>query len=128
MRFKKTFYIVIGFIALILGSVGAILPILPTVPFFMIATFAFAKSSKRLHTWFTSTNLYKKNLETYVAGKGMTLGTKCRIMATVTVLMGFGFAMMMLKGLFIPCILLIGVWGFHIFYFVFAVKTMTEKE
>ena len=34
--------------------------------------------------------------------------------------------MMMVKGLYIPCAILAGVWVFHILYFIFGVKTLEE--
>lgn len=105
---------------------GAVLPLLPTFPFLLLAAFSFAKSSERLHTWFVNTKLYKKNLESYVQGKGMTQATKLRIMATVTVLMAVGFTVMMLKAVYVPCIILACVWVFHIVYFTFGVKTLEE--
>ena len=119
MRFKKAFFIILGCISLGVGAVGAVMPMLPAFPFLMLAAFCFAKSSKRLHTWFINTKLYKNNLESYVAGKGMTKATKFRIMATITCLMAFGFTMMWLKSLYIPCAILGAVWLFHILYFVF---------
>ncbi len=128
LRFKKIVYIVLGCIGLALGTVGVIFPVLPTVPFYMLAAFAFAKSSKRLHTWFVGTKLYKKNLESYVSGRGMTWGNKFRIMISVTVLMTIGFVVMLMKALYIPCAILGGVWVFHIIYFVFFVKNLKEKS
>ena len=126
MNLKKIFWIVLGCIGVGLGAVGAVLPLLPTFPFLLLAAFSFAKSSERLHTWFVNTKLYKKNLESYVQGKGMTQATKLRIMATVTVLMAVGFTVMMLKAVYVPCIILACVWVFHILYFVFGVKTIEE--
>lgn len=126
MNLKKIFWIVLGCIGVGLGAVGAVLPLLPTFPFLLLAAFSFAKSSERLHTWFVNTKLYKKNLESFVQGKGMTQATKLRIMATVTVLMAVGFTVMMLKAVYIPCIILACVWGFHIVYFTFGVKTLEE--
>lgn len=41
----------IGLTALILGAIGLFLPFLPTVPFLLVAAFAFARSSPRLHGW-----------------------------------------------------------------------------
>ena len=79
-----------------------------------------------LHTWFINTRLYKNNLESYVTHRAMTLRTKRRVMLTVTLLMAFGFTMMLLKGLYIPCGILAGVWVFHILYFIFGVKTLEE--
>lgn len=126
MNLKKIFWIVLGCIGVGLGAVGAVLPLLPTFPFLLLAAFSFAKSSERLHTWFVNTKLYKKNLESYVQGKGMTQATKLRIMATVTVLMAVGFTVMMLKAVYVPCIILACVWVFHIVSFTFGVKTLEE--
>lgn len=126
MNLKKIFWIVLGCIGVGLGAVGAVLPLLPTFPFLLLAAFSFAKSSERLHTWFVNTKLYKKNLESYVQGKGMTRPTKLRIMATVTVLMAVGFTVMMLKAVYVPCIILACVWVFHIVYFTFGVKTLEK--
>ena len=55
-----------GFLCMGLGTVGVILPILPTVPFYMATVFCFAKSSRRLHQWFLGTPLYQRHLESFV--------------------------------------------------------------
>ena len=124
MNVKRLFWIVLGFIGLGIGAIGAVLPMLPAFPFLLLAAFSFGKSSERLHNWFINTKLYKDNLESYVAGKGMTWNTKIRIMITVTLLMSFGFFMMFRKAIYVPCMILVGVWIFHIVYFAFGVKTL----
>lgn len=126
MDMKKIFYIIGGCISLGLGTLGAVLPLLPVVPFLLLAAICFARSSRRLHSWFLGTRLYKKNLETYVAGKGMTRQTKIRIMVTVTLLMAVGFAMMYQVA--VGRIVLIGVWVFHVLYFLFGVKTIPAQK
>lgn len=122
MNIKKAFFIVLGCLSLGLGAVGAVLPILPTVPFLMLAAFCFAKSSEKLHNWFVSTKFYKKNLESFVQGKGMTMKTKIRIMVTVTILMSIGFIMM--HAVPVGRIILGFVWIFHVLYFIFGIKTL----
>ena len=124
MSIKKIFWICLGCIGVGLGAVGAVVPMLPAFPFLMLATFSFARSSEKLHTWFIGTKLYKDNLEDYVAGRGMTWKTKIRIMVTVTGLMSVGFIMMGTKGIVTGCIVLSCVWLFHILYFIFGVKTI----
>ena len=126
MNVKKILYIILGCIGLGIGAIGSVVPLLPTFPFLLLAAFCFAKSSERLHNWFLNTKLYKNNLESYVQGRGMTKLTKMRIMATVTLLMGFGFLMMSRVNL--GRIILSLVWVFHIVYFMFGVKTLEEEK
>ena len=111
MKIKKLLYVILGCIGLALGAVGAVLPLLPAFPFLLLAAFCFAKSSEKLHRWFTGTKLYKNNLESYVKGQGMTWKTKIRIMITVTVLMSIGFIMM--HAVPVGRIVLACVWVFH---------------
>ena len=126
MNVKKAVYVTIGCISLGLGALGTVLPILPTVPFLLLAAFCFGKSSDRLHDWFVSTNLYKKNLQSYVEGKGMTKKTKLRIMATVTLIMAIGFVCMFRVPVGQICLAV--VWVCHVIYFVWGIKTISEEE
>lgn len=127
VKIKKAVYIVIGCISVGLGALGAVLPLLPAFPFLLLAAICFGKSSEKLHTWFVGTKLYKKNLESYVQGKGMTWKTKIRIMLIVTLMMAVGFIMM--SRVPVGRIILAVVWLFHVFYFCFGVKTLkTESE
>ena len=104
------------------------IPVLPTVPFLMFAAFCFAGSSKKLDRWFKNTKLYKENLADFAAGRGMTKKTKCRIMTSVTLLMSVGFIMIGLKGIVFGCVVLGGVWIFHLIYFLFLVRTIPTME
>lgn len=123
---KKIFYLCLGFIGLVLGAIGAVVPLLPAFPFLMLALYGFARSSDRLHNWFMATKLYKENLESFVAGKGMTKKAKVRIMITVTILMAIGFALM--HKVLIGQIVLTIVWLFHIIYFIFGIRTLSSID
>lgn len=123
---KKAFFIILGFIGLGLGALGAALPLLPAFPFLMLAAFCFGKSSEKLDTWFKSTNLYKNNLETFVKGEGMTMATKRRILTMISILMMIGFLAM--GNVPVGRIILCFVWVFHIVYFIFFIKTIEPKD
>lgn len=117
---KKILYMIVGCISLGLGIIGVILPILPTVPFVLLAAFCFAKSSERLDGWFKNTKLYRENN----IKSGMTKRAKVRIMCLVTLLMSIGFIMMGLKDIVVGNIVLLIVWIFHMAYLTFGVKTV----
>lgn len=125
---KKIILVIVGCIGVGLGALGAVLPILPAFPFLLLAAVCFAKSSDRLDRWFRGTKLYKNNLESFVKGQGMTRKTKIKVMITVTLLMSIGFAIMFSKEIYVPCMILGGVWLFHIIYFAFFVKTHRPQE
>ncbi|MBR2491566.1 MAG: YbaN family protein [Ruminiclostridium sp.] len=124
MQIKKLLCLLTGILVGMLGTIGIFLPILPTVPLYLLAAFCFARSSERLHIWFTGTKLYRDNLESYVQGQGMTRKGKVRIMVSVTVIMTVGFVMM--DQLLAARVVLALVWVFHVLYFGFRVKTIPE--
>ena len=47
----RVLYFIGGWVSLILGCVGIVLPLLPTTPFILLAAYCFSRSSERLHQW-----------------------------------------------------------------------------
>jgi len=48
---KQQSYLLLGWVCVALGAIGLILPVMPTTVFILIAAWAFARSSPRLHLW-----------------------------------------------------------------------------
>ena len=123
---KKAFFIALGCVSLALGTIGIVLPILPTVPFYLLTAFCFTNSSERLHDWFIHTTVYKKYIGSYFRRRGMTKKAKCLLIGTVTAIMVPGFILMD-KVPVVRAIMLV-VWVGHIFHFGFKVQTITQQE
>ena len=114
-------YIGIGLLALALGTIGWVMPFVPTTPLYLLTAFCFGKSSRRLHTWFLSTRLYKRHLESYVERRTMTAITKVSAIASITVFMGISFFLM--SAVPLGRLALAVVWVLHLVYFLFGVRT-----
>ena len=123
---KKAFFIVLGCVSLALGTIGIVLPILPTVPFYLLTAFCFANSSERLHDWFIHTTVYKKYIGSYFRRRGMTKKAKRLLIGTVTAIMVPGFILM--DKVPVGRAIMLVVWMGHIFYFGFKVQTITQQE
>lgn len=124
MNMKRIVYLIFGCLCLGIGCAGIALPVLPTVPFFLVTVFCFANSSQRMYNWFVGTKMYKKHLESFVQKRGMTVKTKVGIIISATLMIGFGFLLM--KNVPVGRIILAVVWVCHIIYFVFGVKHIKE--
>lgn len=71
-----------------LGCVGIFVPVLPTTPLLLLATFLFAKSSPRCHAWIIKTKVYKNYVEAFKQAGGIPAATKVRILTISFVVMG----------------------------------------
>lgn len=79
----KSFWFVLGFITLILAFLGIILPLLPTVPFLLLSTFFFAKSSKRMHFWLINHKIFGKMIADW--NERGAINRKAKYLSTVSI-------------------------------------------
>lgn len=84
--FKKL-YIILAFLFLGIGFIGVAIPVLPTTPFLLLASFFFAKGSDKFNKWFKSTKIYKKHMEEFIVSKSMTLKKKLGILIPVSTIL-----------------------------------------
>jgi uncharacterized membrane protein YbaN (DUF454 family) len=56
-----------------LGVLGAILPLMPATPFFLLAAYCFARSSQRCHTWLTENRVFGRYVAQVAHGGALSL-------------------------------------------------------
>lgn len=54
----RVLWVVFGVLCVACAMIGVVLPLLPTVPFLLLAAFCFARSSERLHDWLLSHSIF----------------------------------------------------------------------
>ena len=53
-------FVILGWMFFILGIIGAILPVMPTAPFILLAAGCWARSSRRFHFWLINHKYFGK--------------------------------------------------------------------
>ena len=72
----RIFFIVLGILSVILAALGILLPGLPATPFLLLASYSFARSSKRMHDWLVNNRIFGPILSDFLDRKGIRLHIK----------------------------------------------------
>jgi len=66
----------LGVISLVLGIIGAFLPLLPTTPFVLLSAYLFARSSPKMNDWIVNHKVFGKIIYDYRVDKSISLHSK----------------------------------------------------
>lgn len=85
----RTAWLVAGLVALGLGLLGALLPLLPTTVFLLAAAFCFARSSPALHDWLVTHPRFGPPITAWQTQGAISRGGK----RAAVLVMAFGLAL-----------------------------------
>ena len=114
-------FLTIGAISFVLGTIGIVIPLFPTIPFYMLTVFCFARGSERFHKMFLASSLYQMTVGNYKRDKALTLRTKLSILSFLSIIMAIGAYFSQNRP--IVLILMGLVWIGHVIAFAFFIKT-----
>lgn len=92
-RAARLTWLFIGLLSLALGGLGIALPLLPTTPFILLAAFAFARSSKRLHYWLVNHDVFGALIDNWQQHGAISRRAKTASVASMAVLPPVSLAM-----------------------------------
>ena len=75
-RAKRWLWLCLAYAALALGIVGIFLPGLPTTPFVLLAAYAAARGSEKLHAWLLAHRLYGPMIRDWQASGAVSPSAK----------------------------------------------------
>jgi len=85
---KKVLFITFGIIFVVLGTIGIVLPVLPTTPFLLLAAYLFYRSSPKLHKQLLENKIFGKYLSDYFEKKPIPI--RQRLFSIFFVWLGLG--------------------------------------
>jgi uncharacterized protein len=121
VKIKNMFYVSLGFLFLGLGIVGIIMPLIPTTPLLLLASYFFVKGSKKFEVWFKGTAIYKNHLEEFIKERSMTRKKKIMINLFADAMIAVAF--FMTESTVVKVVLLLIV-AYKYYYFITKIKTV----
>lgn len=86
--YRRRLYYSAGMVFLTIGFLGIILPVLPTTPFLLLASYCFARSSPRLEAWLRTTPYFGPLIRDWEEHRGVRPRVKASAIAIVVLVIG----------------------------------------
>jgi len=121
---KKWLYLLLGSVSLVVGVAGAFIPVLPTTPFLLVASFCYLRSSTRMYRWLMGHRVLGPYIVSYTVYKGVSRQNK--IGSLVFLWCSLLLSIFLVCSLFVTLILL--VVGTAVTIHILKLKTLTGKQ
>ncbi len=92
---KRTLYLILGILCVLIGTVGIFVPILPTTPLLLAAAWFFARSSQRFHHWLMNHPLHGRYIRDYLEKHAVRKSHRTR--ALIMLWSGMALTMLILQ-------------------------------
>jgi len=87
----RLFWFIIGGSSLGLGTLGIFLPLLPTVPFYLLAAFGFSKSSTKMHNWLLNHKVIGPEIRNW--NENRIINRRAKLMSSAGMIGSFALAL-----------------------------------
>ena len=102
---QRILLLTLGWLAIVLGTLGIVLPLLPTTPFMLLAAWCFARSSPRFHHWLLWKSPFGRYLRHWQQHRAMPPGAKVR--AICLIVATFSLSLFLVHQIWVRIMLLI---------------------
>lgn len=121
---KKTIYIFLGTLSLVLGVTGIFIPVLPTTPFLLLASVCYLRSSKTMYNWLINNKMLGKYIYCYMNYKAIPKTTK--IGAIIFLWLTLSISILLMQSMYIKMFLVLV--GIAVTWHVTTIKTLSVEE
>lgn len=124
-KIKKSLFIILGGISFGLGTLGLSLPFIPTVPFYMLTSFLWLRSSEKLYNKFVQSTYYQKYIQELIIEKKMTTKGLVKLFAMI-------FIVFLIPGILVDNLVmrisLVVVYMLHLIFLTLYFKKKERKN
>lgn len=121
---KRTILIIIGWLAVVLATLGVVLPLLPTTPFLLLAAWCFARSSPRFHHWLLYRSWFGSYIRHWQDHRALPPGAKPR--ALIFIVITFAVSLYLVNILWVRLLLLLMMCA--LLFFMWRMPVVDEKQ
>lgn len=86
--FMRGVFVVLGFVFLVFGLIGVVLPLLPTTPFLLVSAACFARGSERFYVALLQNRFLGGFIRDWREGRGIPMRTKVFVIGLLWGVMG----------------------------------------
>lgn len=119
---RRYLMIIAGTLCVTLGTIGVIVPLLPTTPFLLLAAYLFSKSSETFHRRLLANKLLGNYIYNYSKRRGLIIRDK--IISLVTLWGGIAFSFMKMSNVYGRTFLIVVV--FSVTYHLVSLETLRD--
>jgi uncharacterized membrane protein YbaN (DUF454 family) len=121
-KIKKSLFIILGGISFGLGTLGLSLPFIPTVPFYMLTSFLWLRSSEKLYNKFVQSTYYQKYIQELIIEKKMTTKGLVKLFAMI-------FIVFLIPGILVDNLVMrISLVVVYVLHLIFLTLYFKKKE
>ncbi len=124
-KIMKSLFIILGGISFGLGTLGLSLPFIPTVPFYMLTSFLWLRSSEKLYNKFVQSTYYQKYIQELIIEKKMTTKGLVKLFAMI-------FIVFLIPGILVDNLVmrisLVVVYMLHLIFLTLYFKKKERKN
>ena len=88
-KLVRAIFFVAGTVSLAFGTIGIVVPLLPTTPLLLLAVACYCRSSERMTRWILTNKYFGNYIRRYREGKGIPLKTKIVALATLWIIISY---------------------------------------
>lgn len=123
VKVKKIIFLILGLILTFIGLIGIFIPVLPTTPLLLLASYCFVRSSEKLYGWLINHRVFGKYIHDY--SKYRAVDKKSKALAIVLIWVSMMISIYLISKTPVRIVLIIT--GLAITYFITTIKTLTPE-